>query len=289
MFIILGDEILTSPIHPQIGASSFFKTLRQVFHSASSPKTSKIIPSNSSSQNSLNSLFKTSGTLASYKGDEKTNNPSSVTTSPLINQHLNIGADTLSPVEMSSGTRTSFDHANMMLCRICEEFIRADLLGSHSKLCGVNQEFQINLHHLNVKLKKLGTNIATRREQLRTSTSNSSSDILALMRLAEKISERVHKYVIMIWQLVFSFLIILFYTSVIAISEIGGKKSAAKLEKIIFKFIKYFEEGEAKYSNEKLLFTITRRLVAVVRIIFLNNREMKSHISQIVSAHILDG
>jgi hypothetical protein len=131
--------------------------------------------------------------------DEKSNNsyppvsagPSS--SSPSNIHNFTSYLEVMSPVETT--VRTSSDCGNMMLCRICEEFIRADLLGSHSKLCGVNQEFQINLHHLNVKLKKLGTNIATRGEQLRTSTSNSSSDIPALMRLAEKISERVHKYV----------------------------------------------------------------------------------------------
>ncbi|KAJ3090820.1 hypothetical protein HK102_002563 [Quaeritorhiza haematococci] len=131
----------------------------------------------------------------------------------------------------------------MILCRICEEKVQADLLEAHSKVCAVQQDCHIRAYNVNQKLRKHIQAVVSRRESMVVTDFSDWTDWQAVRKIAETVEIQANR--------------------IIALSEEGGKKAVVKCEKYTGKIRRALADENKYKDSETRLFKLGKALLKI--------------------------
>ncbi|KAJ3022022.1 hypothetical protein HKX48_007177 [Thoreauomyces humboldtii] len=156
------------------------------------------------------------------------------------------GRDSISSSAAATAASTTAARAkdSTLLCRICEEYVPARTIDEHSKICSIQQEFHLMSWNCDMKLRKHAAVLEAKKEMLKVEDFDDWTDWQRIRKLCEAIEQKAVK--------------------VASVTEHGGKKSLAKLDRCLVKFAKYLED-EPRYPSQSDLFALVRRMVQVTK------------------------
>ncbi|KAJ3025880.1 hypothetical protein HK097_006582, partial [Rhizophlyctis rosea] len=259
---------------------SFLKSIRQAFQSSTSTPTSArhsptlsvdslslssapstpttAHPQHAISESDLSSLAAKSRLSSSYDKLSTTSAPILPTTShsnpstppPSIQNRTR--APSHAPSTAAS-TLSTYSHSSPHLptehivCRICEESIRAEDMEQHSRVCAVQQEFHLGVWNLDKRLRKLGGDVAGLVE--RVVLRDFEDDLWEWQRGrrgVEGLEEKIRA------------------AADVDVNEESPKKAIVKVEKILGKVKRYLEEEGKCPGIDREVFEVGRKAVGVI-------------------------
>ncbi|KAJ1550614.1 hypothetical protein HK096_005971 [Nowakowskiella sp. JEL0078] len=210
------------------------KSIKNVFSASASPIVSPPIQINSS------------GSLSNLKSNQNQDISESYenrNTSDLTfekNEVVSTPPSMISPDLDSLKSAENFAPLQSVICRICEDHIRASDLDDHSKICVIQQELHIKIEMCDSLLRKLSAGLIFRCDRLK-SEDFKEADFQLLKRLGLNLERKALKAV--------------------QISEENERKGILDCERYLFKVKTYLDREEPRLSNqEPSLFSYGRKV-----------------------------
>lgn len=73
------------------------------------------------------------------------------------------------PEKSSASSMTVEDTSDAVLCRICEEQVKADRIQAHLPICSVTHRFEIEQHNLEIRMRKILFDIVAKKKNRKSS------------------------------------------------------------------------------------------------------------------------
>ncbi|KAJ3282187.1 hypothetical protein HK104_011050 [Borealophlyctis nickersoniae] len=132
-----------------------------------------------------------------------------------------------------------------LLCRICDEKVRAVDMEEHSKVCAIQQEFHLKSYNFDRVLAKCALGLEIRKNAMNVKDfENDWTEWQRMRKICEGMEDKTRKAA--------------------EINEEQGKKGLARLEKIVAKMHRYLEEESKFTGSETEAFEICKRALPVM-------------------------